>query len=49
MKKSIVVTGGFGFIGSNIAHSLSKRYDLIVVDIPTLKNIRNLWGVSYTW
>ena len=33
MKKKILITGGFGFIGSNLAsYFLSEGYRVIVID-----------------
>ncbi len=44
-NKKIVITGGAGFIGSNLAHRLSKNNDVIVIDDLSsgkTENIQNL-------
>jgi len=49
-RKTIVITGAAGFIGSNIARALSKQgeFDLIVVDYPLDEDKKkNLEGVKY--
>ena len=47
MYKHIVVTGGAGFVGSNLVHELAKRYpdaDLTVVDDFRSGHFKNLEG-----
>jgi ADP-L-glycero-D-manno-heptose 6-epimerase len=47
MYKHVVVTGGAGFIGSNLVHEIAKRYpeaDLTVVDDFRSGNFKNLEG-----
>lgn len=47
MYKHIVITGGAGFIGSNLAHEMAKRYpeaDLTVVDDFRSGHFKNLEG-----
>ena len=47
MYKHVVVTGGAGFIGSNLVHEMAKRYpeaDLTVVDDFRSGNFKNLEG-----
>ena len=47
MYKHVVVTGGAGFIGSNLVHEIARRYpgaDLTVVDDFRSGNFKNLEG-----
>jgi len=47
MYKHVVITGGAGFIGSNLVHEMAKRYpeaDLTVVDDFRSGNFKNLEG-----
>lgn len=45
--KKILVTGGLGFIGSNLVRKLSKKYFVIIVDKNNYAaNINNLDGIS---
>ena len=47
MYKHVVVTGGAGFVGSNLVHEMAKRYpeaDLTVVDDFRSGNFKNLEG-----
>jgi ADP-L-glycero-D-manno-heptose 6-epimerase len=49
MYKHIVVTGGAGFVGSNLVHELARRYpdsDLTVIDDFRSANFKNLEGFS---
>ena len=32
MKKNILITGGAGFIGTNLYYGLKKRYNVVLVD-----------------
>jgi len=41
-NKNILITGGEGFIGSNLARFLSKNNNIKIFDIKTGKDIRNL-------
>lgn len=45
---SILVTGGAGFIGSNLVHVLSRDNDVIVLDNMSLGRKENLNGAKYT-
>ena len=47
MAKNVIVTGGLGFIGSNIARHLSEDFNITIIDTPSMANIKNLWGVPY--
>lgn len=42
----VVVTGGCGFIGSNLAEELSKYYDVVVVDNLSTGSFDNLKGLD---
>ena len=48
MYKHVVITGGAGFVGSNLVHEMAKRYpeaDLTVVDdFRSGQFLRNLEG-----
>jgi ADP-L-glycero-D-manno-heptose 6-epimerase len=47
MYKHVVITGGAGFVGSNLAHEMARRYpeaDLTVVDDFRSGNFKNLEG-----
>jgi ADP-L-glycero-D-manno-heptose 6-epimerase len=47
MYKHVVITGGAGFVGSNLVHEMAKRYpeaDLTVVDDFRSGNFKNLEG-----
>jgi len=47
MYKHVVITGGAGFVGSNLAHEMAKRYpgaDLTVVDDFRSGSFKNLEG-----
>jgi ADP-L-glycero-D-manno-heptose 6-epimerase len=49
MYKHIVVTGGAGFVGSNLVHELARRYpdsDLTVIDDFRSANFKNLEGFT---
>lgn len=45
-NKKIIVTGGAGFIGSNLAEHLSKTNDVTVIDDLSFGNEENLEGVN---
>ena len=48
---SIVVTGGAGFIGSNLLHTLVKSYDYEIICLDSLtyaSNYNNIYRVSNT-
>ena len=32
MKKKILITGGCGFIGKNLANYLLKKYQILIID-----------------
>ena len=42
----VLITGGAGFIGSNLAESLCKDYDVTVLDNFFLGNMNNLSAVK---
>ena len=45
MKKIILITGGCGFIGSNLSEYLHKKnYKIIVIDDLSIGNIKNLFS-----
>ena len=47
MYKHVVITGGAGFVGSNLVHEMAKRYpdaDLTVVDDFRSGSFKNLEG-----
>ncbi|MCA9497477.1 MAG: SDR family oxidoreductase, partial [Nanoarchaeota archaeon] len=41
MKKTILITGGFGYIGSNIGAKLSKKYNIVLFDTKIPKWAKN--------
>jgi UDP-glucose 4-epimerase len=41
-NKNVLITGGEGFIGSNLARFLAKNNNIKIFDIKTGKDIRNL-------
>ena len=41
-SKKVVVTGGAGFIGSNLAMELSRRYSVTVIDNLSTGEIENI-------
>ena len=45
----IIITGGLGFIGSNILHHLNKKNktDIILVDSFTKKKFNNVQNAKY--
>lgn len=48
--KKIVITGGAGFIGSNLANKLNEKYynkNIILVDNFNLEKVKNVEGVGY--
>ena len=47
MKKIILITGGCGFIGSNLSEYLHKKnYEIIVIDDLSIGNIKNLFSLK---
>ena len=44
--KTLLVTGGAGFIGSNFVHYMMKRYDVRIVNLDALTYAGNLDNVS---
>ena len=38
---NILITGAFGFIGSNIAQNLQHEHTIYACDIPSMQNISN--------
>ncbi len=46
IRKKVIVTGGAGFIGSNLVQELSAQYDVIVIDDLSTGRIENLEGIS---
>ena len=40
--KNIIITGGCGFIGSNLAEKLIKNYNIIIIDDLSVGNINNI-------
>jgi UDP-glucose 4-epimerase len=40
----IVITGGAGFIGSNLAEELAKKHELVVVDDRSTGRAENVEG-----
>ena len=37
MKKKIIITGGYGYVGAKIANRLKKKYDIIIMEHPKAK------------
>ena len=37
MKKKIIITGGYGYVGAKIANHLKKKYDIIIMEHPKAK------------
>ncbi len=46
MSKKFVITGGAGFIGSNLAESLSRDNDVLVIDDLSTGKVENLAGLD---
>jgi len=42
----VVVTGGAGFIGSNIAEELAKKYEVVIVDDLSSGKLENIRGLN---
>ena len=43
MKKKVIITGGCGFIGSNLAqYLLKKKYEVIIIDDMSVGSIKNI-------
>ncbi len=42
----VLITGGCGFIGSNLAEELSKNYDVIIVDNLVTGSLNNIKGLD---
>lgn len=42
----VLITGGCGFIGSNLAEELSKRYDVVVLDDLSSGSLKNIDGLD---
>lgn len=43
--EKVLITGGAGFIGSNLARELSEEYEIYIVDDFSMGNIENLSGI----
>ena len=41
-NKNVIITGGAGFIGSNLAHEISKENNVTVIDNLSTGNINNI-------
>jgi UDP-glucose 4-epimerase len=46
MSKKFVITGGAGFIGSNLAEALAKENDVVVIDDLSTGKAENLSGID---
>lgn len=46
IPKKVIVTGGAGFIGSNLVQELSSHYDVTVIDDLSTGRMENLAGIS---
>ena len=44
MKKKIIITGGFGYIGAKLANHLKKKYEIIILEHPKAKKPSFLKG-----
>ena len=44
-KKNILLTGGFGFVGTNLLLELSREYNIYVVDNFYKKDIKNNYQI----
>ena len=47
--KTVLVTGGAGFIGSNFVHYMLERYDYKIINLDLLTyagNLKNLEGIE---
>ncbi len=47
-NKKIAVTGGLGFIGSNLVERLNENNDLIIVDNQSSGNIKNIQDLDFS-
>ena len=45
-SKKIIITGGSGFIGSNLAHSLCENNDAIAIDNLIMGSTNNISNIS---
>lgn len=46
MSKKMAITGGSGFIGSNLAEALAKENQVVVIDDLSTGNMQNLIGIE---
>jgi len=46
MSRRFVITGGAGFIGSNLAEALAKENDVVVIDSLSTGKAENLSGAD---